>query len=188
VRQFLTLQAQAMAPLQQQWRRMLAQAVTAFYRSKFEENMSLQRQAEVQPYVARIKWVAEQYSDALADDDLVAPYIALARLHQNQANYPAAELWYVRCSELCEQRLGPDHPSTATALNNLAALLQATIRLAEAEKMYRRGLQILIALMQQGSQHLNLEAGISNYIGFLKPQGLSDEAIQAKLASLLRQV
>jgi hypothetical protein len=42
--------------------------------------------------------------------------------------------------------------------------------------------------MQQGSQHLNLEAGISNYIGFLKPQGLSDEAIQAKLASLLRQV
>ena len=33
-----------------------------------------------------------------------------------------------------------------------------------------------------------LEAVISNYIGFLKPQGLSDEAIQAKLASLLRQV
>jgi hypothetical protein len=75
----------------------------------------------------------------------------------------------------------------ATDLNNLAQLLQATNRLAEAEPMYRRGLKILIAFMQQGYQHPNLEAGISNYLGCLQAQGLSEEAIQAKIASLLQQ-
>ena len=92
-----------------------------------------------------------------------------------------------RALAIDEASYGNDHPDVATALNNLAALLQDTNRLAEAEPMYRRCLKILIALMQQGYQHPNLEAGISNYFGFLQAQGLSEEAIQAKLASLLQQ-
>jgi tetratricopeptide (TPR) repeat protein len=313
VRQFLALQAQAMAPLQEQWRRMLALAVAALCREKFEQTMPLQRQAEVEPYVAHIEWVAEHYSDALTDDDLDLPCVALGRLRENQANYPAAEHWYRHCLELCDQRFGPDHPATtpalnnlaqllkatnrlaeaeplmrrglvieersngkdhpnvatqlnnlagllqatnrlaeaeplmrralaideasyglnhpnvardlnnlaqllqatnrlaeaepmyrralaideasyglnhpgvATDLNNLAGLLQTTNRLAEAEPMYRRGLKILIAFTDQGYQHPNLEAGISNYFGFLQSQGLSEAAIQAKLASLHQQ-
>ena len=39
-------------------------------------------------------------------------------------------------------RYGPDHPDVAIDLNNLAALLQATNRLAEAEPLYRRALAI----------------------------------------------
>ena len=42
--------------------------------------------------------------------------------------------------------------SVARDLSNLAALLQATNRLAEAEPMYRRCLEILIVLMPQGYQ------------------------------------
>ena len=41
-----------------------------------------------------------------------------------------------------EASYGPDHPAVATALNNLAALLRATNRLAEAEPLYRRALAI----------------------------------------------
>lgn len=41
-----------------------------------------------------------------------------------------------------EQRLGPDHPSTLTAYNNMAALLQAQGKLAEAENLYRQNLQV----------------------------------------------
>ena len=41
-----------------------------------------------------------------------------------------------------EQPIGPDHPNVATDLNNLAQLLQATNRLAEAEPLMRRALAI----------------------------------------------
>ena len=41
-----------------------------------------------------------------------------------------------------ETRLGPDHPNVAIRLNNLAQLLKATNRLAEAEPLMRRALAI----------------------------------------------
>jgi hypothetical protein len=72
----------------------------------------------------------------------------------------------------------------ATALNNLAQLLQATNRLAEAEPMMARNVEILIALLKQGYQHPNLKTGLSNYIALLQAMGLPDPEIQAKLQAL----
>jgi tetratricopeptide (TPR) repeat protein len=43
---------------------------------------------------------------------------------------------------LNEKSFGPDHPKVATDLSNLASLLQATNRLAEAEPLKRRALAI----------------------------------------------
>ena len=45
-----------------------------------------------------------------------------------------------RYSGAIETRDGPDDPAYATALNNLAQLLQVTNRSAEAEPLYRRAL------------------------------------------------
>jgi hypothetical protein len=92
-----------------------------------------------------------------------------------------------RALAIDEASYGRNHPEVAIDLNNLAQLLQTTNRLAEAEPLYRRGSKILIAFTDQGYQHPNLEAGIINYFGFLQAQGLSEEAIQAKLASLHQQ-
>ena len=47
---------------------------------------------------------------------------------------PGEEVW--------EKSYGPDHPSVATALDNLAGLLGATNRFGEAEPLYRRALTI----------------------------------------------
>ena len=47
-----------------------------------------------------------------------------------------------RALAIDEASFGPDHPNVATSLNNLAALLQATNRLSEAEPLYRRALAI----------------------------------------------
>jgi len=41
-----------------------------------------------------------------------------------------------------EQSFGPDHPNVAAGLSNLAALLNSTNRLAEAEPLMRRALAI----------------------------------------------
>ena len=55
---------------------------------------------------------------------------------------------FVRGSNLCnplpcpgKAKLGEAHPDTLQSLNNLAALLQAQGRLAEAEPLYREALQ-----------------------------------------------
>jgi Tfp pilus assembly protein PilF len=127
--------------------------------------------------------------DSYGNDD---PNVArdlnnLANVLQATNRLVEAEPLMRRALQICEASYGLDHPEVAIRLNNLAQLLQTTNRLAEAEPMYRRGLKILIAFTDQGYQHPNLEAGISNYSGFLQSQGLSEAAIQAKLASLLQQ-
>jgi tetratricopeptide (TPR) repeat protein len=58
------------------------------------------------------------------------------------ARYALLEPLYVRALELAANHYGPDHHWVATALNNLAQLLQATNRLAEAEPLMRRALEI----------------------------------------------
>ena len=47
-----------------------------------------------------------------------------------------------RALAIDEKSFGPEHPNVATRLNNLAQLLQATNRLAEAEPLMRRALAI----------------------------------------------
>jgi tetratricopeptide (TPR) repeat protein len=174
VRQFLALQAQAMESLQEQWRRMLALAVAVMCREKFEQTMPLALQAAVEPYVAHIEWVAEHYSDAFTDNDLDWPCIALGRLRENQANYPAAEHWHRHGLELCDQRHGPDHPATSPALNNLAALLQATNRLAEAEPLMARVVEIFEN--SYGNDHPNVATALNNLAQLLQATNRLAEA------------
>jgi tetratricopeptide (TPR) repeat protein len=59
-----------------------------------------------------------------------------------RAQFSQAEPLYHRALEIDEQSLGPQHPTVATDLNNLAQLLQATNRLEQAEPLYRRALAI----------------------------------------------
>ncbi|MFM9104166.1 MAG: tetratricopeptide repeat protein, partial [Cyanobium sp.] len=62
--------------------------------------------------------------------------------------------------EIFEISYGTDHPATASALSNLAALLQATNRLAEAEPLMRRALAIDEA--SYGTDHPNVAIRLNN--------------------------
>ena len=64
-----------------------------------------------------------------------------------------AEPLFRRALAIDEASYGPDHPTVATRLNNLASLLYATNRLGEAEPLYRRALAILEA--SYGPDHPN---------------------------------
>ncbi len=59
-----------------------------------------------------------------------------------------------------EKAFGKDHPSVAAALNNLASLLYATSRQAEAEPLYRRALMIDEKAL--GKDHPSVAAGLNN--------------------------
>ena len=76
-------------------------------------------------------------------------------------------------SEIFEQlghrreELGPEHPEVAIGLNNLAQLLQATNRLAEAEPLMRRALAI--DEKSFGPDHPNVAIGLNNLAGCCRP-------------------
>ena len=73
-----------------------------------------------------------------------------------------------------EQSFGPDHPSVAIRLSNLANLLQATNRLAEAEPLMRRS--IAIGEQSFGSDHPSVAIRINNLAMLLKATNRLGEA------------
>src|SRR3712207_7535826 len=66
-------------------------------------------------------------------------------------------------SAITERGLGPDHPDVAVRLNNLAGLLRATNRLAEAEPLMRRMVEIFVADRKStrlNSSHANISYAV----------------------------
>ena len=73
-----------------------------------------------------------------------------------------------------ERLFGPDHPKVAIRLNNLAQLLKATNRHAEAEPLYKRAL----AIDEQsfGPDHPNVARGLNNLALLLQATNRHAEA------------
>ena len=64
-----------------------------------------------------------------------------AMLLADTAHYELAEPLHKKSLRLAEKSFGLDHPQVAICLNNLAQLLVATNRLAEAEPLMHRALE-----------------------------------------------
>ena len=71
-----------------------------------------------------------------------------------------------RALSIDEASFGADHPNVARDLNNLAQLLQATNRLAEAEPLMRRALSIDEASF--GAEHPEVAIDLNNLAGLLQ--------------------
>ncbi len=142
VRQFLRLQSQEQPEVMFRWRKQLAAAVAGVCRERIPQTLTLEQVQGLEAFLPHIRLVAEQLAEELDEDNLLWPTTGLARVAVHQAAFAEALKWHQLCLELSQFRLGPNHSSTAAALNNLAALLQATNRLAEAEPLMRRALAI----------------------------------------------
>ena len=88
------------------------------------------------------------------------------RLAFIRGHYTEAEPLIKRALSIDEASYGKDHPNVATALNNLAALLQATNRLAEAEPLMKRALSIDEA--SYGKDHPNVATALNNLAALLQ--------------------
>ena len=74
----------------------------------------------------------------------------------------------------------------AASLNNLASLLSATNRLAEAEPLSRRHLRIFAEFGHRtGHEHPHFRRAINNYTGLISAMGLSQDAIAARVRSAI---
>ena len=83
-----------------------------------------------------------------------------------RAQYPEAEPLYRRALAIYEKALGPEHPDTATSLNNLARLYVGQGRYPEAEPLCRRALAIREKAL--GLEHPDTAISIRNYAELLK--------------------
>jgi hypothetical protein len=91
-----------------------------------------------------------------------------------------------RAPTIDEASLGPDHPNVAIRLNNLAAFLQNTNRLAEAQPLMRHVLVIFIDFERKtGHPHPHRDAALHNYAGLLTAMDKSEAEIRAAIVSLM---
>jgi tetratricopeptide (TPR) repeat protein len=166
VRQFLRLQSQEQLELVARWRRQLAAAVAIICRERIPQTLTLEQVQGLEAFLPHIRLVAEHLVDDLGEEDLLWPTAGLARVAKHQATFAEALKWHQLSLAQSENRLGPNHPSTAAALNNLAALLQATNRLAEAEPLMRRALAIDEA--SYGNDHPDVAIDLNNLAQLLQ--------------------
>ncbi len=90
-----------------------------------------------------------------------------------------------RALQIDELSFGNDHPNVARDLNNLAQLLKATNRLAEAEPLMRRALLILVEFTRRiGREHPHLDVILGNYRGLLEALGKTPDQIRQCLREL----
>jgi CHAT domain-containing protein/Tfp pilus assembly protein PilF len=86
-----------------------------------------------------------------------------------QGRYKEAITPAQRAFAIYENVLGPEHPDTATALNDLAALYLATFAYAKAEPLFQRALAIREKAF--GPEHLATALSLSNLAGLYRDTG-----------------
>ncbi|MBF8277206.1 MAG: tetratricopeptide 2 repeat protein [Candidatus Brocadiaceae bacterium] len=129
----------------------------------------------------------ESWSGKPGNQDLRTSYAAngLVVFLLHAALHAEAEPFMRRALRIDEQSFGENHPNVAIHLNNLAQLLQATNRLAEAEPLCRRMVEIFLQFTSKtGHTHPHLHAATNNYAGLLHAMGHSAEDIRDDLKKL----
>ena len=92
----------------------------------------------------------------------------------DRARYREAEPLYQRALAIREQQLGPEHPDTATSLNNLALLYRAQGKYEQAEPLYQRALEIDEEAF--GPEHPELATDLNNLALLYDNQGKYEQA------------
>jgi tetratricopeptide (TPR) repeat protein len=143
---------------------------------------TLQQILEVAPAIPHLAKVATVQKDWLSDEDLRWPFIGLARFYNGQGAYEQALPWCEQCLSVTRERLGQEHPSVASSLNNLAVLYHSQGRYTEAEPLYLQALELRKRLL--GQEHPSVATSLNNLAGLYDSQGRFAEAEPLYLQAL----
>ena len=137
------------------------------------------------PHAEVLAWQADHAAIAEPTARLMG---ALDMLFDAKAQHMRAETFSRRALAIDEAKLGADHPTVASRLNNLAVLLRATNRLAEAEPLIGRAVVIYLTFeCQTGHTHPNRDTALAWYRHILTATGHDEAAIRAAIASAHRE-
>jgi tetratricopeptide (TPR) repeat protein len=174
VRQFIRLQGRDQEGLVLRWRRQLAAVVAQVCQEQIPQTLTRAQVEALEHVLPHIRQVAEHGAGDLSDEDLLWPCTGLARVAEQQGDFAEALRWMKQGLAESEERLGPKHPGTAAAINDLAQLLQATNQLSEAEPLMRRALAIDEA--SYGPQHPDVARDLNNLAHLLQATNRLSEA------------
>jgi tetratricopeptide (TPR) repeat protein len=76
--------------------------------------------------------------DYINNKDLYIPFFGISNFYMGQGLYKKVEYWIKECHRIVQERLGEEHPTFVTSLNNLAFIYQFQGNFGEAEKVYLR--------------------------------------------------
>ncbi len=105
--------------------------------------------------------------------ELLVAYNSYNTLYQ-QGRYSEAEPYAEEAVRLGTEELGPNDPTTAALLDNLAGLHEAQGHYAEAEPLYQRSLAIKEKAL--GPEHPDVAGSLENYAALLRQTARADEA------------
>ncbi len=138
-----------------------------------KQTLTLTDIANLEPFIDHLKIAAEEFNQWLEDEDLDWPFIGLGFFYRAQGLYNEAIPYFEQCLSLSEQRFGPNHPTVATSLNNLALLYKTQGKYAEAEPLY--GQSLTIWKKQLGEDHPDVATSLNNLAELYRAQGKYEE-------------
>ncbi|MEH2212292.1 tetratricopeptide repeat protein [Nostoc sp.] len=130
--------------------------------------------AKVTLAIPHLAETATVYEAWLSDDDLIWPFVGLARFYQGQGAYAQALPWREQHLSAARERFGDEHPDVATSLNNLATLYYSQGKYSDAEPLYIQALTITKRLL--GDEHSSVAANLNNLAQLYKSQGRYSDA------------
>jgi tetratricopeptide (TPR) repeat protein len=178
VRDFLKLQSQGVAKLQQIFVDTMWHSV-----KKTEPLMTLEQLAVLRNIVPHIEEVANYYSDLLSEDKLMWGFVGIARFYESQCLHVIAEKWYSKCLKVVESRLVIEHSNVGNSLNNLGMFYESKGRYSEAEPLLLRSLDI--AENQLGTDYSFLGSILNNLAQLYRVQSYYSKAEPLYLRSLI---
>ena len=89
--------------------------------------------------------------------------------YYQQGKFSEAIRYATEALRLGEEEFGPDHPTTATLMNDLAAFHQAQGNYAEAAPLHRRSLAIREKAL--GPEHPDVAQSLNNLAALYQAQG-----------------
>jgi CHAT domain-containing protein/Tfp pilus assembly protein PilF len=132
--------------------------------------------------------VANSLFEQFKQDELNAPPSSrLKTAGRNTQQNSETENLYRRALVIQERQLGPNHPSVAATLNNLAVLLAGRGRFTDAEPLHQRALAI--AEKSLGPNHLDTASMLTTLAITYDRQGKSieAEALYARAVTIARE-
>ncbi len=117
--------------------------------------------------------------------EFMEAYNSYNTLYQ-QRRYSEAEPYAKEVLRLGTEEFGPNDPTTAELLNNLAVLYHVQGRYAEAEPLYQRALPIFEKAL--GPEHPDVAQSLENYAALLRETEREDKAEEMEARAMAIRV
>lgn len=142
--------------------------------NKIESDITVQELSSLQFVIPHLEAVTKRYLSLVKDEDVACAFAGVAKYYEGQGLYFLAEPWYKKGLEATQERLGKQHLSVASIINDLALLYKKQAQYKQAESLFEEALNIKKELL--GEQHHSVAITLNNLASLYISRGKYEEA------------